>query len=203
MDTRLANASPLQDCANLVWFDLVGRRAALCHGDVKQSHRKRILRDPPDCLLTTPESLEVMLISPNVDGRSLFSHLRVVIIDEIHAFAGDDRGWHLLSVLSRVSRLTSRDVQRIGLSATVGNPETLVDWLAGTCPGKRGVFLPPQSSTTEADVTLDYVGSLQNAALVISRLHRGEKRLVFIDSRSRAEQLASELRQLELTVRSN
>ena len=52
---------------------LLGRRSALWHGDVKQSVRKRILREPPDCLLTTPESLEVMLISPNVDARSLFS----------------------------------------------------------------------------------------------------------------------------------
>jgi ATP-dependent helicase Lhr and Lhr-like helicase len=52
--------------------------------------------DPPDCLLTTPESLELMLVSPNVDARGLFMNLRVVVVDEIHAFAGDDRGWHLL-----------------------------------------------------------------------------------------------------------
>lgn len=179
---------------------LIGRRAALWHGDVKQSLRKRILHDPPDCLLTTPESLEVMLVSPNVDARRLFNQLRVVIMDEIHAFAGDDRGWHLLAVLSRISRLAGRELQRIGLSATVGNPETLVDWLAGSCQGKRDVFLPPHTKASDADVTLDYVGSLQNAALVIARLHRGEKRLVFIDSRSRAEQLASELRQLEVTT---
>lgn len=179
---------------------LVGRRAALWHGDVKQSQRRRILRDPPDCLLTTPESLEVMLVSPGVDARRLFNQLQVVIIDEIHAFAGDDRGWHLLSVLARIARLAGRELQRIGLSATVGNPEALVEWLAASCQGERGVFRPPQSNDSDADVTLDYVGSLQNAALVIARLHRGEKRLVFIDSRSRAEQLASELRQLEVTT---
>ena len=68
-----------------------------------------------------------------VDARSLFSDLRVVIVDEIHAFAGDDRGWHLLSVLERISRLAGRELQRIGLSATVGNAEALVDWLAGSC----------------------------------------------------------------------
>ena len=49
----------------------------------------------------------------------------MVIVDEIHAFAGDDRGWHLLSVLERISRLAGREIQRIGLSATVGNPEAL------------------------------------------------------------------------------
>jgi ATP-dependent Lhr-like helicase len=179
---------------------LVGRRSALWHGDVKPSVRKRILSEPPDCLLTTPESLEVMLISPNVDAGSFFRTLRVVIVDEIHAFAGDNRGWHLLSVLSRISRLAGRELQRVGLSATVGNPEVLSDWLAGSCHGDRSVFFPPERQDSQAEVTLDYVGSLQNAAVVISRLHRGEKRLVFIDSRSRAEQLAAELHQLEVTT---
>lgn len=141
-----------------------------------------------------------MLISPNVDARSFFRTLRVVIVDEIHAFAGDNRGWHLLSVLSRISRLAGQELQRIGLSATVGNPEMLVDWLAGSCHGERSVFLPPERQDSQANVMLDYVGSLQNAAIVIARLYRGEKRLVFIDSRSRAEQLAAELRQLEVTA---
>ncbi|MCE9553886.1 MAG: DEAD/DEAH box helicase [Planctomycetes bacterium] len=179
---------------------LVGRRSALWHGDVTSTERRHVLREPPDCLLTTPESLEVMLVSQNVDYRSLFGQLKAVVVDEIHAFAGDDRGWHLLSVLSRINRLAGRDIQRIGLSATVGNPEILVDWLAGTSAGTRRVFLPPAAPAAEAEVTLDFVGSLSNAALVISRLHRGEKRLVFIDSRARAEQLGAALRQLDVTT---
>jgi ATP-dependent Lhr-like helicase len=178
---------------------LVGRSAALWHGDITTSVRKRILRHPPDCLLTTPESLEVMLVSPNIDTSSLFRNLQVAIIDEIHAFAGDDRGWHLLAVLERITRLAGREVQRLGLSATVGNPDILVDWLAGGCTREREVFLPLEKHPP-AEVTLDYVGSLQNAAVVISRLHRGEKRLVFIDSRARAEQLAHALRQHEVTT---
>jgi ATP-dependent Lhr-like helicase len=178
---------------------LLGRSAALWHGDVKPAARRRILREPPDCLLTTPESLEVMLISPNIDATGLFRQLQVVIIDEIHAFAGDDRGWHLLAVLERISRLAGRELQRLGLSATVGNPEALVDWLAGSCTRQRDVFLPPAQHDT-VEVTLDYVGSLRNAAVVISRLHRGDKRLVFVDSRARAEQLAQALRQLEVTT---
>jgi len=141
-----------------------------------------------------------MLVSPNVDARSLFANLRVVIVDEIHAFAGDDRGWHLLAVLERISRLAWRELQRIGLSATVGNPETLVDWLAGSCAGPRDVLLPQEAGSGEADVQLDFVGSLENAATVISRLHRGEKRLVFVDSRARAEELGAELRQLQVTT---
>ncbi len=184
---------------------LLGRRSALWHGDVPPTARRRILREPPDCLLTTPESLEVMLVSPNIDSRRLFGSLQVVIIDEIHAFAGDDRGWHLLSVLERITHLTGRELQRIGLSATVGNPERLLEWLAGSCAGERQVFQPELPSTsgsvaTSAEVTLDFVGSLQNAAVVISRLHRGEKRLVFVDSRARAEQLGAELRQSGVTT---
>ena len=179
---------------------LVGRNAALWHGDISTTDRKRIQRDHPDCLLTTPESLEVMLVSPNVDSRSLLQNVRAVIVDEIHAFAGDDRGWHLLSVLERVTRLAGREIQRVGLSATVGNPELLVDWLAGSCSGPRGIALPPAPQDRPADVKLDYVGSFQNAAVVISRVGRGEKCLVFVDSRSGAEKLGAELRALGVTT---
>ena len=126
------------------YCSLLGRRSTLWHGDVKQAARRRILREPPDCLLTTPESLEVMLVSATIDSRSLFSNLRLVIVDEIHAFAGDDRGWHLLSVLERISRIAGREIQRIGLSATVGNPEALLDWISGSCRGPRRVFRPEE-----------------------------------------------------------
>jgi len=83
----------------------VGRRAALWHGDVTSGVRARLLRDPPNVLLTTPESLEAMLVSVNVDHYRLFGPLRAVVVDEVHAFAGDDRGWHLLAVLERLARV--------------------------------------------------------------------------------------------------
>lgn len=179
---------------------LVGRRSELWHGDIKSSVKRKVIIDPPDCLLTTPESLEVMLISRNVDHRAFFANLQAVIIDEIHAFAGDDRGWHLLSVLARIEKLAGREIQRIGLSATVGNPEYLSGWLSGACERPRRVFLPPDGPSADGDVTLDFVGSLNNSATVISRLHRGEKRLVFVDSRAKAEQLGNLLNQLEVTT---
>lgn len=175
---------------------LLGLKSAVWHGDVSSSERRQILRDHPSCLLTTPESLEVMLLSDHVDHRSLFANLRIVIVDEIHAFAGDDRGWHLLSVLSRITRFAGRELQRIGLSATVGNPVELSEWLAGCCQGPKAVYAPSVLPATEARVSIDYVGSLQNAAVIISRLHRGEKRLVFIDSRSHVEELGSALKEL-------
>ena len=178
------------------YADLLGRRVALWHGDVGQATRKRILADPPDLLLTTPESIEVMLTSVKTDHRFLFKDLQCIVVDEMHAFAGDDRGWHLLAVLERLAHLTGRDLQRLGLSATVGNAKEILDWLAGSSSRPRRVVAPAarDNATANVDVSLDYVGSLENAALVISRLHTGEKRLVFCDSRARVEKLAAALR---------
>lgn len=174
---------------------LVGRSAALWHGDVSLPLRKRIVADPPDVLLTTPESLEAILISRMVDAHYLLRNVRVVVIDELHAFAGDDRGWHLLAVLERVGRIAGREPQRIGLSATVGNPDGLLEWLAG-CTGERRRVVQIPSSGADADLTIDFVANLGNAARVISELHRGEKRLVFCDSRARVEELGAGLRGL-------
>lgn len=126
-------------------------------------------------LLTTPESLEAMLVSTNVDHRAFFSGLQALVVDEVHAFAGDDRGWHLLAVLERLQRIVGRPVQRIGLSATVGNPEQLLTWLQGSGSGHRPtqVVAPHLREKSPAlpppgDIQVDYVGSLENAATVIA-----------------------------------
>lgn len=182
------------------YMQLIGRRAAIWHGDVTTSERTKLLREPPDCLLTTPESLELMMVSSTTDEKALFAGLRAVVVDEIHAFAGDDRGWHLSCVLSRLGKLAQQPIQRVGLSATVGNPTELLDWFASRCPGPRIVVNPPSASSTPIELTLDHVGSVENAAFVVSQLHKGEKRLVFCDSRSRAEQMATRLRGLGVTT---
>jgi ATP-dependent Lhr-like helicase len=176
---------------------LVGRSVGLWHGDISQPLRKRLIAEPPDILLTTPESLEAILISRVVDAHYLLRYVRVVVVDELHAFAGDDRGWHLLALLERVSHIAGGTQQRIGLSATVGNADELIDWLAGSAGGARGV-VAAEDRLPDADLTIDFVGSLTNAARVVSQLHAGEKRLVFCDSRARVEQLGAELRQLEV-----
>jgi ATP-dependent Lhr-like helicase len=173
------------------YFQLVGHVAASWHGDVPEGDKKRLRANPPSCLLTTPESLEGMLIGTSTDKVRMFANLKAVVIDEVHAFAGDDRGWHLLSVLSRLSVLAGRPLQRLGLSATVGNPQELADWLNVGVQAPHPVIRPTGSTPVIPDVQLDFVGSPANAAKVISLLHRGEKRLVFTDSRARAEEVGA------------
>ena len=184
----------------------LGRTVGLWHGDVGDTDRRRMLGEQPDILLTTPESLEAMLISTRVDHRAMFAQVRAVVVDELHAFAGADRGWHLLAVLERIQRLAGQRIQRVGLSATVGNPEEMLTWLQGSAAGEgdAGVVVTGETSgatpSSSVDVTLDYVGSVGNAAEVLSRLYRGEKRLVFCESRRRAEELAFELRARGVTT---
>ncbi|MGP3974916.1 DEAD/DEAH box helicase [Streptomyces sp. 8N114] len=190
----------------------LGRTARLWHGDVPQSRRRRLLADRPDVLLTTPESLEAMLVSAHVDHSTFFSGLQAVVVDEVHAFAGDDRGWHLLAVLERLQRVAGRTLQRVGLSATVGNPDQLLGWLQGTSAGKRpaSVVAPPlaelpdsdaeRETVPSGDIQMDYVGSVDNAAKVIAALHAGEKRLVFCESRRLVEELGEQLRAKGVTT---
>lgn len=178
----------------------LGRTVRVWHGDVSANRRQAVLRDPPDILLTTPESLESMLISTGVDHRRLLGDVRTVIVDEVHAFAKDDRGWHLLCVLERISHMTGRPLQRLGLSATVGDPDGLLSWLQGAGERPARIVVPESDTDRPPEIELDRVGTLANAAKIISLLHRGEKRLVFCDSRQTVEELGQALRELGVTV---
>ncbi|MEV1244850.1 DEAD/DEAH box helicase [Nonomuraea sp. NPDC049750] len=180
----------------------LGRDVAVWHGDISASRKQSTLRNPPDVLLTTPESLEAMLISTRVDQRRLMRDLRVVVVDEVHAFARDDRGWHLLAVLERLHRLAGRPLQRIGLSATVGNPQDLLSWLQGSGVGRRAQVVGPEEGhlVVQPDLELDHVGTVSNAAKLIAALHHGEKRLVFCDSRQMVEELGALLREHGVTT---
>jgi ATP-dependent helicase Lhr and Lhr-like helicase len=183
----LNNIAPRID----TYAGFVGARVGLWHGDIGEAARQRMLQEPPEILLTTPESIEAIFISARIDHTKLLRDVRVVVIDELHAFAGDDRGWHLMFLLARLEHLTRRQLQRVGLTATVGNPGDLLDWLSVRRGGR--VIAPPRGADT-ADVTVDHVGSTNNAVTIISRLFRGERRLVFADSRARVEEIANGLR---------
>ncbi len=171
---------------------MVGLSAFKWHGDVGASARARFARDPGHVLLITPESLEVMLIGQHREARELLTRLGVVIIDEVHAFAADDRGAHLAALLERLVALTGKDLQRIGLSATVGNPPLIGEWLAGSSARPFRLVDPPRPALSR-EVAIDYRDGTGPAAAAISSLARGKKSLVFVESRSRAEHVAQAL----------
>jgi ATP-dependent Lhr-like helicase len=171
---------------------MVGLDAFKWHGDVSDSRKQNFRRTPAHILMTTPESLEVMLISARTDARALFQGLSAVIVDEVHAFAGDDRGAHLAALLERVGAFCERDIQRIGLSATVGNPHVIGEWLQGSSKRPFRLVDPPRPKA-ERDLRVDFTEDTGAAALGIAQLARGKKSLVFVESRSRAERVAQAL----------
>jgi len=178
---------------------LVGRTAGKWHGDVGQAARKRMLRSRPDILAITPESLEAMFLSTRVPPEHMLGHVRAIVIDEVHAFAADDRGSHLVSLIERVTRLSGHDIQRIGLSATVGDPEDIVAWLGGSSMRPTRV-VDPGGDRLEQKLVLDHVGSIENAALLIDRMYQGTRRLVFLDSRHGVERIGRTLAQRSVDV---
>ena len=106
-------------------------RVAIRSGDSTPQERRKIVAHPPDILVTTPESLYLMLTSK---ARSILTSVRTVIVDEVHAVAGAKRGAHLALSLERLERLAGGPVQRIGLSATVHPPEEAARFLCGDRP---------------------------------------------------------------------
>jgi ATP-dependent Lhr-like helicase len=171
---------------------MVGIEVFKWHGDVADSCKQRFRQSPAHILMTTPESLEVMMISERTNARVLFEGLSAVIIDEVHAFAADDRGAHLASLLERLVSLCGRDIQRIGLSATVGNPKVIGEWLQGSSRRPFRLVDPPRPKA-ERDLRLDLCADIAEAAASIGRLARGKKSLIFVESRSKAEKVAHAL----------
>ncbi|MEO6877476.1 MAG: DEAD/DEAH box helicase, partial [Gemmatimonadaceae bacterium] len=107
-------------------------RVAVRTGDTPASARARMIRKSPHILITTPESLHIMLTT--LRGRGMFSGVRAVIVDEIHALAGTKRGAHLALTLERLEQLCDTPPQRIGLSATQKPLEEIAKFLTGMEP---------------------------------------------------------------------
>src|SRR4051812_46896581 len=173
--TRLVYVSPLKALSYDIERNLraplrgIGSelRVALRTGDTPQSERAAMRRRPPDILITTPESLYLMLTS---QAREIFSDVEAVIVDEIHAVASTKRGSHLALTLERLEAQSDRDVQRIGLSATQNPLEEVGRFLVGphrTRPGvDAGIRKPldleiqvPVESMVEPDQGSDPPGS--------------------------------------------
>ena len=115
------------------------------HGDVSQSQKKKLLKHPCGILQITPESLEAMLLHRHAEIPHLFGDLRFIVIDEIHSFLRGDRGGQTLCLIERLCRTAGVNPRRIGLSATIGEPDVVARYLAaGT---HRGTVIPRVKST--------------------------------------------------------
>lgn len=171
------------------------------HGDVDQKEKLKQLRVAPALLMTTPESLEAILLR-KAEWPEFFAGLQAIIIDEAHNFAAGDRGGHLLSLLHRVEQASARPPQRIAMTATIGNPEAMCAWLAGggRAPGRR-ICAGPVAKPRDYRVDLfDGTGETEQTPLAqtaswrqFEALHaeiRTGRSIVFAGSRRGAEQLA-------------
>jgi ATP-dependent Lhr-like helicase len=175
------------------YAEMVGLRRFVWHGDAKTADKRSFIAEPAELLMTTPESLEVMLLSPRVPVPQLFADLRVVVIDEVHALAGTDRGAHLASVLERIVAVTGNDVQRIGLSATVGNPHEILRWLAGSSQ-RSGRVIDPPKVPARRQISAHLIEEIADIATQASQVAAGHKSLFFCQSRALTETVAERMR---------
>lgn len=182
-----------------LYTEMVGLRRFVWHGDTPDSARRQFLADPADVLMTTPESLEVLLISRRVTAETLFADVRVFVIDEVHAMAGTDRGAHLMSVLERVRRLSRHDVQRAGLSATVGNPGDILAWLTGTSR-REGAVIDPPRPPAKRQLLVAYRPSLDQLAAEAAKAAKARKSFCFCQSRATTEAVAEQMRRADTAV---
>lgn len=171
---------------------LIGATAFAWHGDVPWELKRDFLDHPTTILLTTPESLEVMLASPKHDHLRLFRGLEAVLVDEVHAFVGTPRGAQLASVLERIDRFAESDIHRVGLSATVGGPEHVLGWLRGGSL-RESVVVRAQSKLRGEQLRVESYRDLFDAVATIGSVVEGATSLVFTPSRRRAEELANGL----------
>ena len=175
-------------------------RVAVRTGDTPASARARMMRTTPHILITTPESLHILLTS--LRGRGMFSALRAVIVDEIHAVAGTKRGAHLAVTLERLEHLVGRPVQRIGLSATQRPLEEISKFLVGARECRIvdcGLVKKTETSIVSPVPDLsDVGGSVWPAVvpLVLERIRAARTTLVFVNNRSQAERIASRINAL-------
>ncbi|MDR1045220.1 MAG: DEAD/DEAH box helicase [Candidatus Adiutrix sp.] len=192
------------------------------HGDVARSHKNRLLKNPSGILQITPESLEALLLHKQSELGRLFGDLRFVVIDEVHALLRGDRGGQTLCLVERLSRLAGVDPRRIGLSATVGDPESVGQFLAAGTGRRtliprledkgltwrlsmehfyvRGPGAAAGRDITEARPALDRKTDLAPKDAdpglgYIFEHSRGRKCLIFANSREECEAVTSTLRQ--------
>jgi ATP-dependent Lhr-like helicase len=178
-----------------------GIRALVRTGDTPQAVRAAMRRRPPHIVVTTPESLYILLTSPG--GRDMLRTTRTVIVDEIHAVAGTKRGSHLALSLERLEALCDAPPVRIGLSATQKPIEDIADFLCGAGPGRdcrivdtghvraRDLAIELPASPLEAVMAAEVWSEVYDRIAELVRAHRTT--LVFVNTRRMAERVARHL----------
>jgi ATP-dependent Lhr-like helicase len=121
------------------------------HGDISRLKKEKFIKKAKGILQITPESLESMLINRFNDLYRLFHDLRFIVIDEIHAFMGSDRGLQILAQIFRLTHLQEKEVRRVGLSATIGDTSFASNWLR---TGSNTVVTLVQETTTQREIML-------------------------------------------------
>ncbi|MCB0428889.1 MAG: DEAD/DEAH box helicase [Flavobacteriales bacterium] len=175
-------------------------RVGVRSGDTTQSERAAMFRHPPHIMVTTPESLYLLLTSQN--GRRLLSSVETVIIDEIHAMLGDKRGSHLSLSLERLEKLTERPLQRIGLSATQKPISRVADYLKGG--SRKNVNIIDTGHTRPRDLALTLPNSPLGAIManevwdelyqeIVRLIESHRTTLIFVNTRRLAERLTHNL----------
>jgi ATP-dependent helicase Lhr and Lhr-like helicase len=170
------------------WCAELGLRVGVRHGDTPMAERRKQALSPPDLLITTPETLQALFM-----GKVLRKHLKnvkYVIVDEIHELAGSKRGAQLAVGLERL-HVYAGDFQRIGLSATVGNPEDIATYFCGERPCT--IVQVPVAKHLEIEVK--YVGDdfKHQSEVLAKSLKRDGSTLVFVNTRVTAEALGHAL----------
>lgn len=133
---RILYVAPLKALLNdlalrvVPYAEMCYKEAFKWHGDVSQQDKVNQFLFPSDILLTTPESLEAILLR-RANWPVIFAHLETVVIDEAHYFAMNERGSHLVSLLQRLEAGIKKQTQRVAVTATIGNPEELLSWMTG------------------------------------------------------------------------
>tara|TARA_Y100001970_G_scaffold53658_2_gene67974 strand:- start:9097 stop:12090 length:2994 start_codon:yes stop_codon:yes gene_type:complete len=175
----------------------------LRHGDTSQKERSKQSKNPPNLLVTTPETTQIMLLGSRL--REHLSGVKVVILDEVHDMAASERGAQLLVGLERISALNNnQSFQRIGLSATIGNPKDVANWMSknatpiyGPAPRKSQIIVHREKPIVEDELLAgEWVISPKTIAAfryLANCLMKDHPSLVFVNSRSTAETVAQRL----------
>jgi ATP-dependent Lhr-like helicase len=188
------------------WCKRFDIRLGVRHGDSSQAERTNLSFAPPDILITTPETLQILLVGRRI--RQNLSKLRWVVVDEVHELAEDKRGSQLSVGLERLRDVVENEIQMIGLSATVGSPERVAKFLVGSGRDCEVVRVPVEKSlslkvaapraTEEDRILAEAIYSFPEVAarlrMIKETVERYRSVLIFTNTRTEAEVLANRFR---------